>query len=550
MKLHLMAIDHFARYRGAMLVFPDDGVLVVAGKNGCGKSTVIEALAWTLWGETVRGSDPMPDGHVRVVVDDAVITRMRQGRKTELALCDASGSDLTGQTATETQGKINQRFGDWRRFTASRVFSRELLSKFGLATNKERQTLLEGILGLERFNRAEKLARAALGETQGKEREASAALGAAMAALTRSREAGAMKAPSRPVEPIQAEIDALAAKHAAAAASYEALASRCAAMSAVLDRAERRVYDKGAEAMRLGQQADALLAKGKKAAGTADGDCPVCLRPMGETDRDKIAAHYEAEAAPLRASAAALQAEVELMAADIADQREQLDTVAKKRSAASAADKGLAIKLAGLREELAVAKAAAERDSHLAEMVARDEAAVEARGEELLAAQIATKVAGAAVVALGIKGARVRMFSRALARLQSETNKVLRRLGISMAVTIESHDDKVVMSLTMGENDDSPAGYRDTSGGERTRVDVAMLLALAKIAGEDGLLVFDEIFDPLDDDGIERVVELLQEMGKTRLCLVVTHNPRLVGLFPASAVWTVTKENGQSRIAT
>jgi DNA repair exonuclease SbcCD ATPase subunit len=92
--------------------------------------------------------------------------------------------------------------------------------------------------------------------------------------------------------------------------------------------------------------------------------------------------------------------------------------------------------------------------------------------------------------------------------------------------------------------------YEASSGGERRRVDVCILLALSELAAGLGrvpnIVVLDEVFDQLDAVGIERVVALLQsDLLKERDSIfVITHNPSLSEFFDRRI--RVVKENGFS----
>lgn len=76
-------------------------------------------------------------------------------------------------------------------------------------------------------------------------------------------------------------------------------------------------------------------------------------------------------------------------------------------------------------------------------------------------------------------------------------------------------------------------GYRGASGGERRRIDIAIMLALAEIAeyasgAQPGTMFMDEVFDALDADfGVPRATDVLQELSRTRCVVVVTHNAEL-----------------------
>jgi DNA repair exonuclease SbcCD ATPase subunit len=61
------------------------------------------------------------------------------------------------------------------------------------------------------------------------------------------------------------------------------------------------------------------------------------------------------------------------------------------------------------------------------------------------------------------------------------------------------------------------------------------------------MVVFDEIFDPLDAVGLDGVGELLEEMGWNRQVLVASHSERFQALIPGARVLRVRRrEDGQS----
>lgn len=91
--------------------------------------------------------------------------------------------------------------------------------------------------------------------------------------------------------------------------------------------------------------------------------------------------------------------------------------------------------------------------------------------------------------------------------------------------------------------------YASCSAGEKRRIDVAVLFALNTMVrdmiGGTNILVIDEVFDPLDDVGAERVIELLKKLNLSSV-FVVTHNEALQEQF--SNQITVVKSKGVSKI--
>jgi len=94
--------------------------------------------------------------------------------------------------------------------------------------------------------------------------------------------------------------------------------------------------------------------------------------------------------------------------------------------------------------------------------------------------------------------------------------------------------------------------YLSNSGGERRRVDLAVNMALQDLIASRSnkhinVVFYDEVFDPLDDIGCERVIELLQEnISNKSSIFVITHNSTLQSYF--DNVLTIVKNKGLSRL--
>jgi DNA repair exonuclease SbcCD ATPase subunit len=89
--------------------------------------------------------------------------------------------------------------------------------------------------------------------------------------------------------------------------------------------------------------------------------------------------------------------------------------------------------------------------------------------------------------------------------------------------------------------------YKGASAGQRRRIDVALLFALSELAvasrgAMPGTLFVDEVFDVLDDEGVESVGAAMQEVAQDRCVLVVTHNPDLVRALRPARRWHLEAE--------
>lgn len=556
-----------------------DGLTVIVGANGAGKTALgLEAVCWTVWGKTTRGT--VPDGDVTVMVDvddDArgwEISRLRKGKRAGalgLRRYGIGGSeewdDMTGQTSIETQAKIDALVGTWERFCAERVFSQRMQRRFGSATDKERKALLEAVLGLERHERAAKLARAELGARKAKLQAAQQAGAAARAALEQARRAveGIDAGIGESVESLREAVEmhrTKAAKAEAEAARLEAEARAAEARSGALGRTATQAA-RDAQAILQGRDraAKALAEVDRRlASAAAMGDCPVCMTPSASIPRDKLAAHFQAEAAPLRAEVAEGTRALEGARAEAAELAEDVqkaqEAASRARRAADEAGRG-ARALAGdaaLERALAAEERRAEvragAEAEIARCAGLAASAELAEGQ----AEVACLEVEAAAEALGSKGARVARMDGALASLSAEAGRILARLPVDgtgpLGIKIRGSRelakggavDEVSISVVGAGGPDGE--YDGTSDGERARLDAALMLGMSRVAGGEGLLVFDEIFDPLDGGALEAIAEVLQELATRRQVVVITHNPRFLDLLPASACWKVSREQG------
>ena len=151
----------------------------------------------------------------------------------------------------------------------------------------------------------------------------------------------------------------------------------------------------------------------------------------------------------------------------------------------------------------------------------------------------------AAETVLGLRGVRAHVLGQALDGLETVANAWLDRLGgrglrvsLSPYSSLKSGDSKDAIALEL-TGAGGGHGYKGASGGERRRVDVALLLAVAEVAGAangkgTGTLFFDEVFDCLDEEGAEAVVDALLELSRHRCVVVVTHSSRLASMIPAA----------------
>lgn len=552
MILRRLRFDPFMRYESFDRTFPDRGVVLVVGDNGSGKSTLVEGVAWALHGELVRGSKLSKPARVVLDVDLGgrvfAVERRRngQGHVSVLLREGAEGSaDAGGVTATETQAKIDVLAGRWQRWVATTVFSREVMARFGAATDKDRKGLLEQMLGLGRFNAALVAARGLV-----KERAQAAADARAREALLAGKleglraaddgaTAGDLEAREKALAATQEQADAA---RDAASGKWKDVRDRATEVGVELGRVNHaRVQNRErAEAVRRAVEAMERAARRLDPGAT----CPVCRRVLTDGAARDVEAHFLAEAERERAELGKLDRDLILIDGDVDDLQRaygdlRVEAVAAEREWREASTEAEKIErdLHVLRARLELLRGRGAQVREVEREHGEAAAALGAAGRLLAEAEACVEV-------FGLQGARNALLGRSLARLERETNVILGRLGTGLRVRVTGttalKSGKEVEKVGVEVDGAGDGDYRGASAGERARLDVAFLLGLAALRGEPGgVIFFDEVFDALDFEGVERVAELLSDMGTERQVVVVTHRADLASRFPQGAIWRV-----------
>ncbi len=179
-----LQLKNFVSYSSQTINFEPYHLICLSGKNGHGKSALLDAITWALWGQArkVSGAAKADEGlvrlgqnHMMVTLDfsaGGVLYRVRReytvvGTKAtaglEFGIVEPETGALralTDKTIRITQDKITQLIGlDYESFINSAFLRQGQSQEFSKKTPKERKEILGTILGLDRF---EILRRAAL----------------------------------------------------------------------------------------------------------------------------------------------------------------------------------------------------------------------------------------------------------------------------------------------------------------------------------------------------------------------------------------------------
>ena len=136
MKITSLELENVKRVKAVNITPAQNGLTVIGGKNGQGKTSVLDAIAWALGGESYRPSSPNREGSVlppklHVVLDTGIVVD-RTGKNSSLTVTDSTGK------------RAGQRLLD--EFVEKLALD---LPKFMAQNNKDKARTLLRIIGME-----------------------------------------------------------------------------------------------------------------------------------------------------------------------------------------------------------------------------------------------------------------------------------------------------------------------------------------------------------------------------------------------------------------
>ncbi|MBI2871853.1 MAG: SMC family ATPase [Chloroflexi bacterium] len=185
-----LTLRNFMCYRENVPTLHLDGVRVacLCGPNGHGKSALLDAMTWALWGKArgQRQEQLVHQGQREMQVElefdagdrryRAIRRYARGGRSTqghsslELQMQTGEGyRPITGNSIADTEEKIRQLIGmDYDTFINSAFLLQGRADAFTMSTPAQRKEVLARVLGLELYERLEEQAKARVRDAQGR----------------------------------------------------------------------------------------------------------------------------------------------------------------------------------------------------------------------------------------------------------------------------------------------------------------------------------------------------------------------------------------------
>ena len=389
-----LRLRNFLSYRDCEIDFSPLHLATLAGRNGNGKSALLDAITWALWGKArgKRADDRIRQGadetHVELDFDVGprgnpdryrVIRKLTRGRSGALHLFqldeEGKGHAITGGTMSETQDVLNRRVHmDYQTFINSVFLVQGRSNEFTNKTPTERKEVLRKVLGLERYEEFSRLARE---RWRADEKDAEIE-----ERLIGENEAQLADAPGvkTDLDRVAAEITTVREALEAAGAERDELA-----IAAAEHKTREQARDKAADLL---ETREAAVVRRTEAIAALEGDLAAVRETLDHAsaieERYALLVETRAEAdglAALAAEAADLERAIAAADREIAQERGALETTIDGLDERREAARALVATLPALREEEADLDRERDRlDGLTADIQREQEQATEAQG--------------------------------------------------------------------------------------------------------------------------------------------------------------------------
>lgn len=531
MRISRIKLKNFMAYDSAEVVLPERGVVIVTGANGEGKSSLKDAVAAACWGRTLRRR-PFWRSGVPCTVDlempgVTIRRRVTKGGSKRLELLEEGDEKVRYSTTKEAQQALSAIVPEMDLWRRCHVFSTKEAAAFSTATDKTRKQLLESLLGISRFDQAAASAKADHMDLQGVYQRAEHIEQVSRSAL-REREHARQEAQGL-LQDEQCLPDEEALRRAEK--KYERWWDEA---QELMGRVSPNVQDLRAEQARLSVR---ISVAQENVEFLSRKVCPTCHRDMDDQGEELERVKGELER---------MRGEEGTLRSSLVEAQKSVDACAKNEKVVGARLEDTRQKL----RELAFRKKQLERAQLLVERV--EEQIAQAQGtharafEDLERARVRLGEIEAVRQVLGLTGVRATVLGRALGGLQELANSYVQRMfsdlievRLDAQTNLKGGGTADRISLEVDGLADG-LGYEALSDGERCRVDVSILLSLARISSaalgqEAGTLWLDELFKSLDEEGIDAATEIVREIGEERPVVVISHHQPFVEHLSRSA---------------
>jgi DNA repair exonuclease SbcCD ATPase subunit len=561
MHIKKIRIKNMMHFRDVEVALPEVGITLVTGDNGGGKSGLfVEAPATALWGKTFRNTPIWKDdikGSIELVTDEVTVEKSKNPNSSPTIKWSVDNIKQAHPTVTKANAELKDIVGDWDTYRRTCILStqEQEASYFTLATDSERKKLIEGLLDIDIFDPALKACRNDRNELQNKLSKLVTDCSVLKERVTNLSD-NIEKAEDELGDPPAINTDDLKAKKETFKQEHKELQERSQKIiEKIRDNREeiitinKTLTETGAEVIAAEKEANRLNIN----------LCPFCGEKISQQKKDSAQEDAKEKRRLATEAKKNTEAEISRINNEIAALEIKKEKVELRRSEISTNYQLINQEIKNL--EQAMKDYEARRDSIDRTKKVFDSAVTEYKDKKKNKKNTKTELEEvlACETVLGLEGVRAQIIGKALGGIEAVANRWLAQIaGESLQLELRPYSetktagvkDKIALII---HGAGGGYGYKGASGGERRRIDVALLFALSEIAAaargiQQGDIVVDEIADSLDMKGRLAVAEALKELSKERSVIAITHDTEFAKMLEPKQHVLITKKDGISTL--
>ena len=549
MNLTKVILKNFLSHRDSQLDLDNKSVVLVVGKNGVGKSSLVrDSVTWALFG-VARNADRAGDqlitdwaDHTQVELNFSigksvysVIRGRNRDSKSYLSLF-RDGEDVTCDTIAETQDLINRTLGvNYTTFSQSVCIEQGKLNSFSTLTPKEAKKVFYDILGLGKYE---------IYETAVK--EIVRALNNDL--ITYQSRADTLEQQAVPLEGAGDKLKAIDSRLEKLEADKDVGENKLTYLQDLLltqkEHHQKKVADAEHKKAVLETQIADIGRELKLLESPDTYACPTCNRVIGEVERRKSVEKLNDSLSTATKRLTVVLAELNTVSAFSFDPFD--DDISNVRNKVKDIEKTIA----QVKEKRGYISSMYENQTTLKKQVSELRQKEQKKKDDIIIYKYLLD-------AFGSNGIPSIIMSSALDELQATANDFLSslsggkfKLEFIMERELKGGGTADTLQVKVYDGfDDRP--YHSFSGGEKARIDLAIRLGLSVLLSrrnnfQTETLVIDEALESLDDEGRSAVKSLLYKLAhRFKKIIAVTHTDLKDRAFDTIEL---TKENGVSKI--